>query len=99
MNQSKSKRRTKRKFLQPCKYYEMASIDIDKMKLERYFVPMALNAPVNKNKLDKKVVEVEEGLADLYLRGPRSWNEPASLASLTSLTSQHNDYSLNEKEY
>jgi hypothetical protein len=33
MYQSKAKKRTKRKLFQPCKYHEMANIDIDKIKL------------------------------------------------------------------
>lgn len=33
MFQTKAKKRTKRKFLQPCKYHEMANVDIEKLKL------------------------------------------------------------------
>lgn len=75
MNQPKPKKRNRRKPLQPCKYHEMAQIDIDRLKLERYYVPMALNAPVNKGKLDKKVVEVEEDYG-FYL-GNKKWEDVA----------------------
>jgi hypothetical protein len=44
------------------------------LKLERYYVPIVLNGPVNKGKLDKKVVEVEDDLTDFYLGG-RIWKD------------------------
>ena len=38
---------------------------------------MVLDGPVNKSKLDKKIVEVEEDLSEFYLKGPRNWRETA----------------------
>lgn len=77
MQSNKNKRKIKRKLLQPCKYYEMANIDIDKMKLERYYMPIALNGPINKGKLDKKIIEIED-IGSFYLNGSRNWKEPVS---------------------
>lgn len=41
-------------------------------------MPIVLNGPVNKGKLDKKIVEVEEDISDFYLNGSRNWKEAAS---------------------
>ncbi len=85
----KKTRKNKRKYLQPCKYNEMANIDIEKVRLERYFMPVALDVEgaAGKGKLDKKVVEVEEDISDFYLNSRTQWKCP------TANTSPKTDYS------
>lgn len=65
----KKPKKNRRKYLKPCKYNEMANLDLDKIRLERYFMPVALEVEgaAGKGKLDKKVVEVEEDISDFYL--------------------------------
>ncbi len=55
-------------------------------------MPIVLNGPVNKNKLDKKVVEAEEDFTDLYLGG-RMWKDLNS----KNLPSDYSPFS--SKEY
>lgn len=40
---NKKNKKNKRKYLQPCKYSDMANLDIEKIKMERYFMPVALD--------------------------------------------------------
>jgi len=65
VSSSKKSKKSKRKYLQPCKYSDMANIDVEKIRMERYFMPVALDVEgaAGKGKLDKKVVDVEEDLS------------------------------------
>ena len=67
--QDKKPKKNKRKYLKPCKYNEMANLDLDKIRLQRYFMPVALDVEgaAGKGKLDKKVIQVEEDISDFYL--------------------------------
>jgi hypothetical protein len=57
---TKKNKKNRRKYLHPCKYSDMAKIDVEKIRMERYFMPVALDVEgaAGKGKLDKKVVEV-----------------------------------------
>lgn len=72
---SKQKRKPRRKFLRASKFSEMAGIDTEKLKLERYFVPMDLGAEGSggRGQLDRKVVAVDE--AEFYLHGRSGWKD------------------------
>ena len=82
----KRTRKTKRKYLQPCKYNEMASLDIDKNRLERYVIPLLLEVEgaAGKGKLDKKIVEAEEDLSDFYLKSHSGWRDMNTEAGMKS---------------
>lgn len=80
---NKKSKKNKRRYLQPCKYNEMANLDLEKIRLERYFVPVPLDVEgaAGKGKLDKKMVEVEEDISDFYLNSRMHWRSPSSGAS------------------
>ena len=72
---SKKNKKNKRKYLYPCKYNDMAHLDLEKIRMERYYMPVALDVEgaAGKGKLDKKVVEVEEDISDFYLNSRAQW--------------------------
>ena len=70
------------------------------MKLQRYYVPLALSGPQIKKQLDKKVVQVEDDLSDFYLNGPRSWKPTINHTSYPPfLSKQEYDYSYEDHRY
>lgn len=53
-------KKIKKKLLKPRKYWEYKNLDIEKMRMERYFMPVDLQqtkAIMNPKQVDKKVYE------------------------------------------
>lgn len=80
---NKKTKKGKRKYLQACKYSQIAGLDVQKMKMQRYYMPIALDVEggAGKGKLDKKVIEVEYDMSDFYLSNRNNWRDNFVLTS------------------
>lgn len=87
---TKPKKKPRRKYLQPCKHSEANGIDLEKLKMERYFIPVPVETSegVQKGKLDKKVVEAEDDFTDFYF-GKYGWKDIGFNASPTAPTNPY----------
>lgn len=53
-------KKTKRKFLRPRKYHEICFIDLEKLRTERYNMPLVMEESkmkLNESQLNKKAIE------------------------------------------